>query len=99
LKQIDRILKAMIKDYMLTVPLKDLANQMVGLSLAQDLSKLFMFMDWFYGELYNTFGTSKSKAWHLVNGVICQFFGDLYAVQGWAKDKPSTFLLTRARQK
>jgi hypothetical protein len=60
----------------------------MDLSLAQALSKHFMFMDQFYGELYNTYGISKDKAWHLVSLVISQFFGYLYAVQRWAKYIP-----------
>jgi hypothetical protein len=84
LKQAESSLKAVIQDSMLTTKGKELAKQMVDQS-AIVIAKLFMFMDRFYAELCDTYGTSAAEAWHLVSGVVRRFFGDLYAVHGRAK--------------
>jgi hypothetical protein len=39
-----------------------------------------MFMDRFYAELCNTYGTSAAEAWHLASRVVRRFFGNLYGV-------------------
>jgi hypothetical protein len=44
-----------------------------------------MFMDRFYGELCNTYGTDAVEAWHLVGSIVRRFFSDLYAVRGSAR--------------
>jgi hypothetical protein len=84
LKQAKSSLKAVIQDSMLTSKGKELAKQMVD-QLAIVIAKLVMFMDRFYAELCNTYGTSAAEAWHLVSGVVPRFFGDLYAVRGRAE--------------
>jgi hypothetical protein len=59
-----------------------LAKSMVDLA-SMALSKLVMFMDCFYHELVNTYGTDDKEAWHLVSSSIAkQYFTDLYAVLG-----------------
>jgi hypothetical protein len=80
LKQTKSSLKAVIMDSLMTTKEKELAKQMVDQS-AIVIAKLFMFMDRFYAELCNTYGTSAAEAWHLVSGVVRRFFGDLYAAE------------------
>jgi hypothetical protein len=87
LKQAESSLKEVIMDSLMTTKEKELAKQMVDQS-AIVIAKLFMFMDRFYAELCNTYGTSAAEAWHLVSGVVRRFFGDLYAVRGRAKFLP-----------
>ena len=84
LKQSTASLKAVIADSTLTGKAKELAKNMVD-HAAIVVVKLFMFMDRFYGELCNTYGTGKTEAWHLVSSVVKRFFSDVYAVRGRAK--------------
>jgi hypothetical protein len=75
---------ATINQSSLTSRAKSLAREMIH-SSANALDKLFMFMDRFYGELCNTYGTDAVEAWHLVGSIVRRFFSDLYAVRGSAR--------------
>jgi hypothetical protein len=77
-------LVALINQSSLTSPGKSLAREMINNS-ANTIEKLFMFMDRFYGELCNTYGTDAVEAWHLVSSIARRFFSDLYAVRGSAR--------------
>jgi hypothetical protein len=58
---------AMVQQSSLTHWARTLAKEVIQ-AASLTLSKLFMFMDRFYGELTNTYGTDSVEAWRVAIG-------------------------------